>query len=142
MLRHKLYCHNIASLLSALIVVAKELRIVATVFFTIFFNNVATEKLFVATYENHVLTKIAAFSTFLLLFCLFFFQITPAKHKVGEYSIFWHKNRYKISKNMPENGLKIDEFKTHQIPLNLKFCLSPSKEKKFCLSSNNSAFYF
>ena len=32
---------------------------------------------------------------------------------------------------MPKkNGLKIDEFKTHQIPQNLKFCLSLSKEKK------------
>ena len=43
---------------------------------------------------------------------------------------------------MLENGLKIYEFKTHQIPPNLKFFLSPSKENKFCLSSNNLAFIF
>ena len=49
MLRHKLYCRDIASLLSALIVVATESRIIVTDFFTIFFNNVVIEKLFVAT---------------------------------------------------------------------------------------------
>ena len=48
MLRHKLYCCDTASLLSALIVVTTKSRIVATVFFTIFFNNVSIEKLFVA----------------------------------------------------------------------------------------------
>ena len=98
----------------------------------------------VATYKNYVATQTAVFSTFLLLFCLFslFFQLTPAKQKVGEYSIIWNTNRCKIVKNMPKNGLKIDEFKTHQSLLNLKFCLFPSKKKKFCLSSNNSAFYF
>ena len=104
MLRHKLYCRDIASLLSALIVVTTESRIFVTVFFIIFFNNVAIEKLFVmtkfslsaielclsfvatfscwlelssfglfefcvATYENHVTTKTARFSTFV---CLFF----------------------------------------------------------------------
>ena len=31
---------------------------------------------------------------------------------------------------MPKNGLKIDECRTHQIPTNLKFYLSLSKEKK------------
>ena len=49
MLRHKLYCRDTASLLSTLIVVETKSRIVATAFFTIFFNNVATEKPFVAT---------------------------------------------------------------------------------------------
>ena len=34
---------------------------------------------------------------------------------------------------MPKNGLKIYEFRAHQIPPNLKFCLSPSKEKKIFL---------
>ena len=62
----------------------------------------------VATYKNYVATQAAAFSTF--------FQITHVKHKVGEYSIIWHTNRSKIVKNMPENGLKIDEFKTHKLP--------------------------
>ena len=52
---------------------------------------------------------------FLLLFCFFslIFQLTPAKHKVSEYSIIWHENRSKTVTNMPKNGLKIDEFKTH-----------------------------
>ena len=54
------------------------------------------------------------FASFLLVFS-FFFQITPAKHKVDEYSILWHKNRSKNFKNMPKNGLKIDEFKTHHL---------------------------
>ena len=49
MLRHKLFCRDTASLLSTLIVVVKESRIVATVLFIIFLNNVAIEKLFVAT---------------------------------------------------------------------------------------------
>ena len=98
----------------------------------------------IATYKNFVATQTAAFSTFLLLFSLFslFFQLTPAKQKVGEYSIIGYTNRSKIVKNMLENGLKIDDFKTHQIPPNLMSCLSPRKEKKFCLSSNNSGFYF
>ena len=47
MLRHKLYCRDIASLLSSLIVVAIESRIVVIVYLTIFFNNVAIGKLFV-----------------------------------------------------------------------------------------------
>ena len=56
--------------------------------------------------------KTAAFSTFLLIFCLFSFpfQLTPVKHKVGEYFIIWHKNRSETVKNMPKKGLKIDEF--------------------------------
>ena len=63
----------------------------------------------VATYENYVAIKTAAFSTFFASFLLvfyFFFQITPAKHKVGEYSIIWHKNRSKIVKNMLEKWIK------------------------------------
>ena len=49
---------------------------------------------------------------------------------------------HKLLKICQKNGLKIDEFRTHQIPLNLRFCLSPSKEKKnFCLSSNNLALF-
>ena len=38
--------------------------------------------------------------------------------------------------------LKINEFLTHQISLNLKFCLSPSKEKKdlFVLKQLNFIF--
>ena len=54
--------------------------------------------------ENYVAIETATFSAFLLLFCLFSisFQLTPAKHKVGGYSIFWHKNRYETFKNMPE----------------------------------------
>ena len=41
-----------------------------------------------------------------------------------------------------KNGLKIDEFSTHQIPPNLKFCLSSSKEKKdlFVLKQLNLIF--
>ena len=70
----------------------------------------------VATYKNWVTTQTAAFSTFLLLFYFFplFFHLTPTKQKVGEYSIIGHTNRSKIVKNMPKNGLKIDELKTHQ----------------------------
>ena len=58
----------------------------------------------VATYKNCVVTQTAAFSTFLLLFCLFSLclQLTPLKQKVGEYSIIRHTNRYKIVKNMPK----------------------------------------
>ena len=62
----------------------------------------------VVTYENYVATQTVVFSTFLLLFCLFslLFQLTLAKHKVGEYSIIWHKNRSKIVKDMPEKWIK------------------------------------
>ena len=58
----------------------------------------------VATYENYVATKTVAFSTFLLLSSLFYFlfQLTLTKHKVGEYSIIWHKNRSETVKNRPE----------------------------------------
>ena len=42
-----------------------------------------------------------SFAFFMLELSLF--QLTPAKHKVGEYSIIWHKNRFEIVKNMPEN---------------------------------------
>ena len=35
-----------------------------------------------------------------------------------------------VEGNSLKNGLKIDEFRTHQIPPNLKFCLSRSKEMK------------
>ena len=72
--------------------------------------------------KNYVVIETVAFSIFfLLLFYLFslIFQLTPARHEVGEYSIIWHTYRYKTVKNMPKNGLKIDEFKTHhtyQVP--------------------------
>ena len=89
--------------------------------------------------SRHRLLLFPFFASFLLGFSLF--QLTHAKQKVGEYSIIGHTNRSKIVKNMPKNGLKIDEFYTHQIPPNLKFCLSPSKENKFFLSSNNSVFF-
>ena len=48
----------------------------------------------------------------------------------------------KIQKISQKNGLKIDEFKTHQIPLNLKFCLSPSKENKFFFVLKQFSFIF
>ena len=65
----------------------------------------------VATYENYVAAKTVVFSTFLLLFYLFtfLFQLTFAKHKVGEYSVIWHKNISKIVKNMPKIWIKNDE---------------------------------
>ena len=59
----------------------------------------------IATNKNYVATQTDAFSTF-LLFSLIFFQITPAKHKVGEYSIIWHTNRSKIVKNMSKKWIK------------------------------------
>ena len=37
---------------------------------------------------------------------------------------------------------KIDEFKTHQIPPNLKFCLSPSKENKILFVLKQFIFDF
>ena len=45
---------------------------------------------------------------FLLLFCwnYLIFQLKPAKHKVDEYSIILHKNRFEIAKNMPEKWIK------------------------------------
>ena len=43
---------------------------------------------------------------------------------------------------MPKNGLKIDEFMTRQIPLKLKFCLSPSKEKKILFVLKQFSFIF
>ena len=61
----------------------------------------------VATYKSYVATKAVAFSTFLCFFStFFFFQITPAKHKVGEYSIIEHKYRSKIVKSMLEKWIK------------------------------------
>ena len=48
----------------------------------------------------------------------------------------------KLLKTCQKNRLKIDELYTHQIPPNIKFFLSPSKENKFCLSSNNLTFTF
>ena len=45
-----------------------------------------------------------SFAFFMLELSLF--QLTPAKHKVGEYSIIWHKNRFEIVKNMPEKLIK------------------------------------
>ena len=134
MLRQRKYCRDTAPLLFAFIIVATELRIVATVFFSFFFGNVATWNSlsqqrfyfylkfsldFVATYccwlrhssfgleivsrhKKTVTIETATFSTFLPLFCLFslLFQLTHAKHKVGEYSIIWHKNRSETVKNM------------------------------------------
>ena len=63
---------------------------------------------YVATYKNCVATQTAAFYTFLPLFCLFslFFQLTPAKQKVGEYNIIGHTKRSKIVKNMLEKWIK------------------------------------
>ena len=65
-------------------------------------------KFCVATYKNCVVTRTAAFSTFLLLFRFFSlcFQLTPKKQKVGEYSIIGHTNRPKIVKNMLEKWIK------------------------------------
>ena len=48
----------------------------------------------------------------------------------------------KILKIRQKNGLKIDEFKTHQIPPNLKFCLSPNKEKKILFVLEQFSFIF
>ena len=44
-------------------------------------------------------------------------EITPTKHKVGEYSIIWHKNISKSLKTCQKNGLKIYDFKTHQLSI-------------------------
>ena len=62
----------------------------------------------VATYKNCVATRTIAFSTFLLLFCLFSlcFQLTPEKQKVSEYFIIRHTNRPKIVKTMLEKWIK------------------------------------
>ena len=124
MLRQRKYCRDKAPFLSILIIVTTEIRTIATIFFTIFFNNVTTEKLFVTTklllvagcdivllaYLKLVATKIAAFSTFffLLLFCLFslLHQLIPTKHKVGEYSIIGHKHRSENVKNVQEKWIK------------------------------------
>ena len=48
----------------------------------------------------------------------------------------------KILKTSQKNGLKIDEKKTHQILPNLKFCLSPSKEKKTLFVLKQFSFIF
>ena len=58
--------------------------------------------------QNYVATETAAISTFLLLLCwnYLIFQLTLAKHKVGEYSIIWHKNRSETVKNMQEKWIK------------------------------------
>ena len=48
----------------------------------------------------------------------------------------------KILKISHKNGLKIDEFKTHQILPNLKFCLSLSKEKKILFVLKQFSFIF
>ena len=47
-----------------------------------------------------------------------------------------------ILKISQKNGLKIDEFKTRQIFLNLKFCLSPSKENKILFILKQFSFIF
>ena len=111
-------------------------RVVVIVLFIIFFKSCSDRKLydrdlealsnlelclsFVATFncglrhisfdllEFCVATQIANFSTFCLLFCLFsfYFQLTPSKQNVGEYSIIGHTNRPKIVKNVPEKWIK------------------------------------
>ena len=48
----------------------------------------------------------------------------------------------KMLKISQKNGLKIDEFKTHQIPQNLKFCLSLSNEKKILFVLKQFIFIF
>ena len=47
-----------------------------------------------------------------------------------------------ILKISQKNGLEIDEFKTHQIPLNLKLCLSLSKEKEILFVLKQFSFIF
>ena len=63
---------------------------------------------FVAKDKNYVTTETVAISIFLLLFCwnYLLFQLTSAKHKVGEYSIILHKNRFETVKNMSEKWIK------------------------------------
>ena len=58
--------------------------------------------------KNYAATKTVEIATFLLLFCLNYliFQLNPAKHKVGEYSIIWHKNISETAQNMPEKWIK------------------------------------
>ena len=48
------------------------------------------------------------FFFFLLLFYLFslLLQLTATKHKVGQYSIIWNKNRSRNVKNMSEKWIK------------------------------------
>ena len=49
---------------------------------------------------------------------------------------------HKLVEICKKNGLKIDEFRTHQIPLNLKFFLSLSKENKILFVLKQFSFYF
>ena len=83
--------------------------------------------------SQHSLLHWTIFLLFLLEFS--FFHTKPAKQKVSELKKNSIKMNHKLIKGCYKNGLKIDEFRTNQIPPNLKFCLSPSKEnKKFFLS--------
>ena len=70
------------------------------------------------------------------------FKLKPAKHKDGEYSIIGIKTDLNILKISQKNGLKIYKCKTHQIPPNLKFCLSLSKEKKILFVLKQFSFIF
>ena len=100
----KILCHEKISYLA----IEFYMSFVATFSCWLRHNSFGLFEFCVATNINYVATQTAAFSTFLLLFYLFslFFQITLAKHKVGEYSIIWYTNRSKIVKNMPKKWIK------------------------------------
>ena len=55
--------------------------------------------------------------------------------------LFGIKTDLNIIKISQKNGLKVDEFKTHQIPPNLNFFLSLSKENKILFVLKQFSFF-
>ena len=86
-------------------------------------------------------TALSSFS-FFSFGILSFFNNCLQNTKLMNIPHFDIKIALKLLKICKKNGLKIDEFYTHQIPQNLKFFLSPSKEKKILFTLKQFYFYF